>query len=108
MSLSTLIYNRNNGEMESGASPPQNDYGEILAAVQTYISKEHAQALADALTEDDAQAKVLGLIQKYIIDEKNERRGLGAAAAHRYVRILRARPLLARPGRGGNQRQPLR
>ena len=70
MSLSTLIYNRNNGEMESGASPPQNDYGEILAAVQTYISKEHAQALADALTEDDAQAKVLGLIQKYIIDEK--------------------------------------
>ena len=69
MNLSSLIYNRNNTDLESGASPPEGDYAAILERVQTYISKEHAIELADALTQDNAQATVLNLIQKYVMDE---------------------------------------
>lgn len=67
MSLSALIYNRNSQET---ADTPKSEYTQILENVQQYMSQEHGAALSEALTEDDAQATVLGLIQKYITDQK--------------------------------------
>ena len=67
MSLSALIYNRNSQETTDA---PKSEYTQILENVQQYMSREHGAALSEALTEDDAQATVLNLIQKYITDQK--------------------------------------
>lgn len=75
MSLSALIYNRNSLET---AETPKSEYAQILENVQRYMSQEHGAALSQALTEDDAQASVLSLIQKYITDQKLMVSGMGA------------------------------